>query len=44
MSKLNLLKEFKNTLVDILSRLIDFELMEPNLAEREGYEYTYAMF
>ena len=34
------IKGVQNTLADTC-RLIDFELMEPNLLGKEGYEYEY---
>ena len=35
--RLKLIKDVKNTLVDTLSRLIYFEVTEPNPPEKEGY-------
>ena len=42
--KFKCIKEIKDTFADTLSMLVNLELTELNLPEKEGYEYGYTMF
>ena len=42
--KFKYIKGIKNTLLNTLSRLVDLDITELNLPEKEGYEYGCAIF